>query len=111
MITNRKVDIAGNAVNWLKFEMIKLVKSQPMKIFYKTDHNDDTPYKTIEVKKKGSKLTMKNMKLPLLYCDTRPISVAKFNDLNKLKQFLPPVDAVFYENLKTTEDDNNESDY
>ena len=90
--------------------MIKLLKSEPLKIFYKLNHDNNSNYQTIDVKKRGCKLDMKSIKLSLLYSETRPISIAKFNDLNKLKPFLPPVDAAFYDTLKKSTVENDESD-
>lgn len=110
MVTNRKVSVEGNAVNWLKIESIKLLKSKPLKILFKTNHEDHTPYQTIDLQKKRSKQKMNGMDLTSLFLETRPISLAKFKDLHKLTPFLPPVDAAFYANLKTCSAENEDSD-
>lgn len=51
-IVNRKTDINGEKISWLKARVIKISKDCPFSIFLKYTHEEEEGYKEIDIKKK-----------------------------------------------------------
>ena len=49
-ISNRKVTVTGLLVNWLKIRRIKLERSKPYLMPFKSDYNKDAEIQTINIR-------------------------------------------------------------
>ena len=115
-----KKNTDSEPVNWTKLTWMKFDKDDPDMIQYKYGYDEDAPFKRINVRekvlKKRTRLSEKQVKifeegykLPMAYddCLPRKVSKAKKKDLLDLCSDLviPAKYHYFYENLKTTSDD------
>lgn len=81
LLKNRKVDEAGNLVNWLKVKSFKHLKQEPDALYYKYDF--DQPYLKIVVSAPRRRTYQNSVPQPA-YKSPLPIGQAKKNDLLKL---------------------------
>lgn len=111
-VTNRKKGSGGENVNWLKLKVIESRKSEPFKIFVKSDLKQDT-YVEINIKKKGNKtkspggsVTSRKFysdNLNELWPQGKPISKEKLQDLKSMYHLIPKDCLSFYKNLKSAD--------
>ncbi|KAG8330964.1 hypothetical protein J6590_051332 [Homalodisca vitripennis] len=79
-ITNRKKNVEGEPVNWLKIRWIKIEKTEPFAVKYKVTFSPDMPFGKINIRKKehGRPLeNLANVPQDLVYNTSRPITMAK----------------------------------
>lgn len=103
MIVNRKIDMGGQKVDWMKIRSVKLDKQQPYTILYTTDSDEYAEYRMVNIEKKATSCQSPELHavtLPVLYPDGRVISKAKWLDIISLMKYIPPQFHGFYESLK-----------
>ena len=77
-IVNRKTDIHGNKVQWLKIRRIRFKKEHPMQMLYKLTMDEVEEFKIVKLNKLKRGYQQKLIKtLHILYPNGRPISAAK----------------------------------
>lgn len=75
-----------------------------MKIFFKYSHNDDLPFRCIDLSRVVALRTLEILILIVFTCQLytpigREMTGPKLMDLKSLLQFLPPVYNAYYNNL------------
>lgn len=95
-----------NAVKWNDIMEIKVCKTNPDTLFYKTSHLQED-YRTIELKR--HKQNLKSVKLHCLNQEPNKLSIKKYNDLMSLCQGKTPLIRVaehknFYKSLPHSDD-------
>ncbi|UYV82284.1 hypothetical protein LAZ67_21001583 [Cordylochernes scorpioides] len=108
-ITNRKVTVSGCPVNWLKMRWIKLERSKSHIIQFKYDHNENSEFYAIDIRKfvAGRPQSLKNIDQPLLYPKGRTVTSEKRRDMMALLKFIPPVKQSYFKNLRTNRNDES----
>ena len=126
-ITNRKTDIDGNKVEWLRMRWIRVEKNRPYTFSYRCvvytwcclmhlrlywlfcryTHNSLEGWKVVDIKKQraGRPADFNSITLSNLYNGPRHINKKKADDLQQLLRFIPPVSHAFYSSLLTTEEE------
>lgn len=100
-ITNRKKDINKEKISWQKTFEIEIRKSDPNKLNFKSDITSETiPIVDITKHSKDRQTSSKNIELPPLYPDGRPLSLAKIKDLKDMLSLIPKDAKPFYNFLK-----------
>lgn len=96
-ITNRKVDINNFGINWLKTHVIKIIKESPTTLYMK-NHVSDERFYEVNIQKvgKGRKPLLKNVNLPLLWPNGKPLSAEKIKDIKDLYTLIPQDARPFY---------------
>lgn len=108
-ITNRKKDVDGEKVSWLKARSLLYKKDKILSVFMT---NDDMETQELSLKKRSIDSTdFANCDLLLAYPNGNCISYAKWKDLQELKMLLPENFRSFYENLKYEQGSVNDKDY
>lgn len=106
VIVNRKKNIDGEKINWLKVRVLKYRRDEPFAI--NMTFTDGT-YHVVNIKKKNQdEESFAMCDLPSLYPAGNAISKLKYDDLMKLLKYLPTELHDFYINLKH---DGKEEDY
>ncbi|CAH1958505.1 unnamed protein product [Acanthoscelides obtectus] len=105
-ITNRKISENKLKVEWMKIQWLLFKKSDPLKIYFKYSNQDFAPFDSVDVSKRNSSNSFKE--LNLLYPKGRKVDIKKKKDLLDLVCFIPPIHHEFYQNLKTTHDQDDE---
>lgn len=95
-IVNRKLDIEGNKVNWLKFREMGFEKDKPFALFFKTELNQDPREIDLSKRKVGRQFSPFQLDLPLLQPEGKAISVPKMKDLKSMLVFIPSDAKDFY---------------
>ena len=103
-IVNRKVDINGQVVSWLKTREIALRKDNPTCLHMSSDLNDQTTQTVFIGKGKQGIVNQKftdtfHQELNALYLLPKPIAPAKLSDIRSLMDLIPPDSKPFYESL------------
>ncbi|CAG4955556.1 unnamed protein product [Parnassius apollo] len=106
-IVNRKKDIEGNAISWLKTKEINIFKNRPSRIFLSTCHGGQTH--EVDLNKKPKRRAINN---PLtlsrhyeqLWPQGKPISQPKLEDIKFLLHLVPSDARKYYENLTGSRD-------
>lgn len=98
-ITNRKVDIHKNKVNWLQTHEILILKSEPTKIRMRRKLSD--VFQVVNIEKRTVKSELKTIKLERLWPQGHPISNAKKSDLLEMLPLIPQESKDFYKFLTT----------
>lgn len=109
IITNRKMSLNKDKVQWLKIQKIVNHRSSPFNITIYGD-NLEQPIEVC-IRKKGknyASLTFRNAFFEPLYTQSRPITRKKYADLQKLLQYVPRQFHWFYESLKCEEEEEEE---
>lgn len=96
-ITNRKVNVDGEKVEWVKMQWLYFVKDKPYKMFFKYSNNEFVAFISVNFSKR---LMAKPKQLEQLYPNGLAISNEKYNDLMELLQFILPIHHEFYKSLK-----------
>jgi hypothetical protein len=97
--TVRKVAESGEKVEWLKIQWLRACKDSPQKLFYKYSLQDDYEFSCVNFAKRGRQDTVASL-VPLYPEQPRPISSEKFNDIQKLLKYVPPIHHPFYAVLR-----------
>lgn len=98
LITNRKVDVNKQKINWMETHEILLNKAQPHIIKMKRKIDDD--FQIVDIAKINSKtINFGKVELEQLWPNGRPLSEAKLNDLMELMELVPDKYKYFYEFL------------
>ena len=110
LITNRKVTITGQKVEWLNMQWIRVEKDSAYSFKYRCTHNDLEEWKEVDLQPKhvGRPKDMGRVLLPPLYASTRPINPAKLKDLHSLLNYVPPVHHAFFKALKSHQEHEKE---
>lgn len=95
----RKKDTSGNAFLWHDVKWFRYTKDTG-NIFFKTSLNEEDPFRTICVARRGQ--TEVQLVPKKLYQNTLPVSKEKKSDILDLLPLISPVFHDFYINLKTT---------
>lgn len=111
-ITRRKVNTRKFLVNWLKIQWIRVEESCPFEIKYKETLQEIMDFEVLDItpsKRKGRPmLSLNAVPEEKLYSSERPVSTLKKQDMLDLLKFIPPVYHDFFNNLKTTENQDDE---
>ena len=101
-ISNRKTDIFGNTVNWLKLKRLVFRQESPNSMFYSYDGR--TILNEVTVRKRHSGRHVGKPDIQKLYSGKLPISKAKKEDLLSLcsARLIPDEYIHFYENLEVS---------
>lgn len=97
-LSNRRTNTEGETVNWLDIRVIRVEKSKPNTVFYKTDFDE-------EFMKLEQNLVTDTLPKPA-YTSPMPITKAKKHDLISLCQSgaIPSYYHDFYHNLPSADD-------
>lgn len=105
-VTRRKLDINKKPVNWLQMQWIRYKKSDPYTIFFKETLMEDMPFSELDLTpstRRGPKIKLDNVPLEKLYDGPRPVTKAKYRDMQDLLPFIPPVSHGFFKSLKASD--------
>ena len=99
LTTNRKKDKRKVKVNWLA---MKVEKSKPGVLMFKYNHDPETPYDELDLKKRlgGPVPIFRDAVLEPLHPNGHSISDAKYADILHLLNYVPPVHHDFYKSLQ-----------
>lgn len=100
-ITNRKVDVNKQKINWLETHEILLDKDQPNIIKMKRKINDD--FQSVNIAKLGTETDFGNSNLVQLWPDGRALSKEKVKDLMSMLELIPEEYKYFYSFLEDVE--------
>ncbi|CAH1993091.1 unnamed protein product [Acanthoscelides obtectus] len=89
-ITNRKISENKLKVEWMKIQWLLFKKSDPLKIYFKYSNQDFAPFDSVDVSKRNSSNSFKE--LNLLYPKGRKVDIKKKKDLLDLAQNEEAVD-------------------
>ncbi|UYV75554.1 hypothetical protein LAZ67_13000591 [Cordylochernes scorpioides] len=97
------------SLNWLKMRWIKLERSKSHIIQFKYDHNENSEFYAIDIRKfvAGRPQSLKNIDQPLLYPKGRTVTSEKRRDMMALLKFIPPVKQSYFKNLRTNRNDES----
>lgn len=100
-ITNRKIDLNKNKINWLETHEILIEKSQPGIIKMRKKVGDE--FQCIDIEKRSGNISnIGAVELDKLWPDGRPLSKEKVADLKELLKLVPDEHRHFYSFLDTT---------
>ena len=105
-ITNRKVNVKNDKVEWLKIRRLKLQREHPKLLFYTYNCLEDV-FCALDIAKKsrrGRPIRLFPDTLEPLYPEGRKISKDKVKDLKSLLKFVPPQHHQFYMSLQGEEE-------
>ena len=89
IITNRKVDVNNTPVSWLQSREIILRKAEPYCLIMKRSLNGEEQKVDITTRLKGGPALLKNVVLPNLWPEGKPLSREKLKDLRDLLNLVP----------------------
>lgn len=100
----------GDKVDCLKITWIKLLKSEPKKMFYKHNYSEDSVFEEVDLSKKREGvpmgITLLSTKSYYILKEKQLSTVEKKKDLISLLELIPPsCHSTFYTGLKTSNDD------
>ncbi|KAG5887542.1 hypothetical protein JTB14_000398 [Gonioctena quinquepunctata] len=95
-VTNQKIDVAKRKVSWLRCHERQLIKEQVILLFMKSDLNQEHQPVKIEKRGEGRKPSIKDIALPVMWPDGRPLSTEKLEDLKELYKLVPRDTPDFY---------------
>lgn len=102
LISNRKTDVNGEKISWLKSRELCLEKSKPFSIFLK-EHFEDESYVEINIKKRQvgrpNNKAFKDLLLPM-WLDGKEISAPKLKDIKSIMHLIPQDCKNFYKNVQ-----------
>lgn len=112
IIKNKKIDDEKNNINWLRVVCFQYRKSEPNKVFFKYNNNDE--YKSFSITRHTRQINnIINFHLKLAYKNgPLPLDPAKVKDLKNLCEsgIIPEQYQQFYFNLFDCSSDNPEVD-
>lgn len=110
MITRRKKTVDNKEYSWLKIRWIRIRKDEPFTMFFKETLDEDAAFLVLSLlpARVGRPMSMRNVSLPPLYDESRPVTKAKKKDMRDLLKYIPPVHHDYFVNLKTDSDENIE---
>lgn len=106
-ITNRKVNVKNDKVEWLKVPRLKVQREHPKLLFYTYNCLEDDVFCALDIAKKsrrGRHIRLFPDTLEPLYPEGRKISKDKVKDLKSLLKFEPPQLHQFYMSLHGEEE-------
>lgn len=107
-ITNRKLDVEKNKINWLQFREIELKKDKLYSIFFRTAFTGPQQEVNLLKKKVGRPSPLFNTSLPLLWPEGKAISAPKLKDLKSMSGLISSDAKYFYKRFFAN--DNIEDD-
>ena len=112
MIVNRKVNVSGEKVEWLKIHWIRVEKSFPFHFKYRYTLNPLEEWKAVELRPKraGRPTNIGTVELQPLYTAPRPIKSAKLHDLKQLLCYIPPIHHAVYNEITSESDVDTSAD-
>ncbi|KAJ8710677.1 hypothetical protein PYW08_009192 [Mythimna loreyi] len=106
-IVNRKKDIKGDGVSWLKTKEINIYKDKPGRIFLSTTHGGSPQEVDLNKRpKRGTQnapLRFSNL-YEQLWPEGKLISQPKLDDIKSLLPLIPSDARQYYENLAASQD-------
>lgn len=111
-ITNRKTDETKQKVSWLDCHEIELQKTAPAILLMKTDVDNSIKPQRVNIEKsgKGRKPVLKDIELPLLWPEGKPLSIEKSADLKYILKLVPKDAKDFYKFLLVSKTSQFEDD-
>lgn len=107
-IVNRKKTISGNKINWFKIQKIIYEKENPF-LLKICAYGIVNTVQTVSLLKRGTSNVF-GRTLSYMYPDGRPITKAKYDDLQQLLKNIPENYRSFYRSLRYA-NDNSIKDY
>lgn len=104
LIVNRKKSTIGNKISWNRFQNIMYERENPFILNIKEFSENEAPTIEISLQKRGSLTQLRDVSLPLLYPNGRPIDKKKYDDLKELMKFVPKKHRSFFKSLKFVEE-------
>lgn len=112
LITNRKVDINKNKINWFHTHEILIDKHLPNLIKMRKKIGGD--FQTVNIAKAKTQLDLIGVELEHLWPNGRPLSKDKVNDLKEMLELVDDEDKPFYDflqNVSTNDFDDDVEGY
>lgn len=94
VVTNRKVDVNKQKINWLQTHEILFDKFNSNIIKLKRKIDDD--FQSVSIEKAIRQVDFKSVELEQLWPDGRALSEAKLEDLKSMMDLIPNEDKQFY---------------
>lgn len=98
-LTHRKTTNEGDKVQWLHIQWLHYIKNNPGIIYYKYSNNEDVQFYEVNMKKRGTTSFQELASTSPLFDGPKAITIAKYNDLLSLLEYIPPVHHNFYRQL------------
>lgn len=103
IITNRKKCLNKDKVDWMKIQKITNERSSPFNMIIERYSDCSIPPIQVSLRKRGKNsesFTFANAFFEPLYTESRPIKRKKYDDLQKLLQYVPSQFQWFFTSLK-----------
>jgi len=103
-ITNRKVSVSGDKINWLQTRRIKLCRSHPFSLFMSQTLSDEN-FIEINIEKRCRGRLLNDILFPSetlltqLWLNGKEINKAKLDDIKSIKHLIPADAHEFYTNF------------
>ena len=104
---NRKKTTEKKILSFQKVAWFRFKKSQPTKVFIRYTLREDEPWKEWDISRYPNRENKdlctadESLLLSMKYVDDHPINIKKYEDLMKMKSFIPEAYHLFYNDLKT----------
>lgn len=100
----RKVNEEGDKFLWHDVSWVKYCSSMIGKMFYKTSLGEDEPFKTLNLRRRGTR----NVEFAIEQAYDAPLPISKENkkDLIDLLPLIPDIYHDFYKNIKSNESED-----
>ena len=109
-LVNRKKAFDGSPVKWLQIQSISLTKQDPQIMKFKYVCEDELQWSHVDLRR-GREKARRTAVTTLVASEHKPqIKKEKFQDLQSLKDFIPPIFHAFYDSLSSEDNTNNERD-
>jgi len=109
-LVNRKKACDGSPVKWLQIQSICFTKQEPQIMMFKYVCDDDFEWTKVDLRR-GGKMARCNTETVLLSPRGRKaIKKEKFEDLQSLKDYIPPIYHTFYDSLFVKGSKNDDPD-
>lgn len=110
-LTFRKKLSDGSPVKWLDIQCISFTKEHPRVMKFKYVCEEEVEWFELDLRKGRSDKSRKNITTSLVAGPpNRPIKKTKYEDLQSLKQYIPPIFHAFYDSLPVESTDNDAPD-
>jgi len=107
-LVNRKKAVDGSAVKWLNIQAIRFTKEDPQRMKFKYVCEDEMDWSELDLRPGRQRSRHTNVTHLVAAQHQHRIKKNKYDDLQCLKVYIPPVYHTFYDSLLV--DDNNDED-
>jgi len=92
-ITNRKMDVNNDKVQWMKIQWLNYKKEQPFMFLYKYSNNTEYPFNSVYIEKRNSHIEDYTKQLDLFYSNVHSYKtkIKKKKDLLELIPLILPI--------------------